>query len=98
MALDIKLGDGIATVALGDTLVTLWRLPATPDRVQWLTNRLTEHARALPGDMLHLMLILSSSSPPGAQGRALFQKQVSDLDKSKKLRRFIVVALGDSFW
>jgi hypothetical protein len=98
MALDIKVGDGIATVAVGDALITLWRLPAAPQRVKWLSDRLTELSRALPGDMIHLMLVLSTSSPPGAEGRALFQKQLAELDRNKKLRKFVVVALGDSFW
>jgi hypothetical protein len=98
LASSISVGDGIATAALGDTLVTLWRDPAEAQRVRWLTDRLNEHAAALPGSMLHLMLVLATSSPPGADGRAAFQKQVKDLDHAKKLRKFVTVALGDSFW
>ena len=98
MVMSMKIGDGIAVAAVGDTLVTLWRDPATPERVRWLTERLSELASATPGDMIHFMLILASSSPPGAEARALFQKQITELDKRQKLRKFIAIALGDSVW
>jgi hypothetical protein len=91
-------GDGLACVMVGDTVVTLWRDPAAGERVKWLNDRLNEHAATAPGDILHLMLILSSSTPPGAEGRKLFQQQVTDLDNAKKLRHLIAAALGDQFW
>src|SRR5437762_3159292 len=94
----VSTGDGIAVIELGDTLVTLWREPAKALRVRWLSDRLNAFAAREPGDILHLMLVLSTSSPPDADGRAAFQKQVVDLDRNKKLRKLVVVALGDGFW
>ncbi len=97
-AQELLKGDGLASIRVGDVCVTLWRDPATAERVTWLCDHLLEFAHRQPGDILHFMLILSSSSPPGSEARAVFQKSVIALDEGKKLRKFIVVAVGNMFW
>ena len=87
-------GDGIACIEVGDVLVTMWKLPARVDRVRWLVARLDALMARHPGDVLHLMLILPTSDPPDGPAREFWQEHLRA--RSDKLRKFVVVALGDS--
>jgi hypothetical protein len=88
--------DGAAAVALGDTLVAVWRGPLTPDAWRWVWQLLVSVGERFPEGALHLSVILSSSSPPNAGLRLEMQRNFRQA--GAKLRRFIVLPVGSSVW
>ena len=90
------MGDGLASVALGDTLVFLWKEPVTLPRFMWFIQGCATLARGRPHGMICLDLILPDSQPPTAEVRARMQTEFRSL--GPKLRRLVVVPLGDSIW
>jgi len=95
MAEEVEAHDGIAAMARGDTLVTLWRAPARLDRWKWQHDKIAKLAAAKPSVIL-VSLILASSDPPDGPMRARMQKDFRDL--GDKLRQIVVVPLGSSMW
>jgi hypothetical protein len=91
-----RLGDGLATAVVGDVIIVVWKSPATLERWQWLNAQGEAlHARS-PGGLIYFYLILSSSTPPNAATRTKMQAEFRRL--GPKLRRLVVVPLGDSLW
>jgi hypothetical protein len=88
--------EGVAAVELGDTLVSVWRAPLTPEAWRWYWSLLVSVGERFPGGALNLSVILSSSSPPNAGLRLEMQRDFRQV--GAKLRRFIVLPLGSSLW
>lgn len=93
---EVRLLSGVASAALGDTLLVLWTAPATIERWSWQWARLEELMRMHDGGCICLSLVLSSSSPPDA---ALRGRMKLDIERcGAQIRKFVVVPLGDSMW
>ncbi|HEU4410061.1 MAG TPA: hypothetical protein VFS43_32705 [Polyangiaceae bacterium] len=91
-----RLGDGLATAVVGDVLITVWKSPASVARWQWLHAQADALLARSPGGFVYLSIILSSSTPPNAALRTKMQADFRRL--GSKLRRLVVVPLGDSLW
>jgi hypothetical protein len=91
----VEARDGVAIMVVGDTLVGLWKSPASPERWRFQLNRMERVAERY-GSVVCLDLILQGSTPPDSALRAEMQADFKRL--SGKLRRFVVVPLGDSLW
>jgi hypothetical protein len=87
--------DGIALVRTGDVLVAVWKLAATRERFDWLTEHLRTMADRWPSFVV-LQLIMSSSSPPDAPLRARVRAVMRELDG--RMRFLVSVPLGDALW
>jgi hypothetical protein len=93
---DLKVGDGIAAIAVGDVLVVLWKEPASLPRWSWQLAASEELRARHPGGVFIFDLILASSKPPDAELRRRMQQ---DFERMKDgVRKLVVVALGDRFW
>jgi hypothetical protein len=96
MSKGIDIRDGVGLAQLGDTLVALWKAPASFDRWRYQLSKMETMAVSRPGGIICLDLILEGSSPPDA---ALRKQLQSDLRRmGSKFRRFVVVPLGNSIW
>jgi DNA-binding CsgD family transcriptional regulator len=93
---EVRLFSGVACAALGDTLVVLWSTPATPQRWSWQWARVEELMQKHPAGVVCLSLVLSSSSPPDSALRTQMKADIAAT--GARLRRFVVVPLGDSVW
>lgn len=94
--MEIEVGDGVAVCEAGDTLVCMWRRPASVKRWSWFTHHLTFLARKNPDGVLCLGLVLPSSTPPDAKTRSILQQDIKGF--GSRLRKMVVVPLGDSTW
>lgn len=87
--------DGVAAAILGDTLIVVFRKPASPAR--WAFHlRLMERMAETPGGILCLLLIAESSSPPDTALRREMQAAFRGLGPS--MRKLVVVPMGTSIW
>lgn len=94
--IEVRVFSGVAAAALGDTLVVLWSMPASQERWSWKWSFVEELMRSHEPGVLLFSLVLDTSSPPDSALRA---RMKADLQRSgAKLRRFVVVPLGDSIW
>ncbi len=91
-----KSKDGTASVASGDVLIVLNRDPADRERWKWQVAELQQLADRTPQSVLYFLLVLPTSSPPDAALRATIQEDLRRL--GPKLRKLIVVPLGDGLW
>ena len=96
MSGEIEVVDGVATQVAGDTVVVLWSAPASPERWRRLQRHCEQVAHESPFGMVCLDLILSTSAPPDSALRAEIQECIRGL--GPKMRRLVVVPLGDSTW
>jgi hypothetical protein len=92
----LKKGDGIAAIALGDTLISLWQEPATLERWQWQLQLQRELLETQPAGIVCLVMILPESSAPNSAVRARMQQDFRSL--GTKLRRLVALPLGDTLW
>lgn len=93
---EVRLFSGVASAALGDTLVVLWSTPATLPRWSWQWARAEELMQAHEGGVACLVVVLSSSTPPDSALRARMKADIAAA--GARLRRYVVVPLGDSVW
>jgi hypothetical protein len=92
----VEVGDGLAAVAIGDTLISLWRDPASMERWMWLMERKRELAARCAGGILVLSVILPSSKPPDAKIRAAMRDSLGSL--GSHLRQIVVLPVWDGVW
>ena len=88
--------DGVASLVVGDTQIGLWKAPASLDRWQWLMDDTRALSSRFPEGVLRLDFILATSSPPDARMLSKFQADLRDL--GPRLRRYVVVPIGDTVW
>lgn len=88
--------DGVASVILGDALVTLWSAPARAARIR----HVTEVARALldrtPDTIVACQFLLPSASPPRLQERDEIRAGMDLV--LPRARRLVTTPLGDAAW
>jgi hypothetical protein len=94
--MQLEVSDGVAAVAFGDTLLAIWQAPASQSRCAWLAQRLERLASEMKDGILVWYVILPSSSPPDAATRAQIQRDFARL--GTRLKRFVVVPVGNSLW
>jgi hypothetical protein len=88
--------DGLYVVERGDVLFTLWNKPASESRFHALSRRIEDFAARAGGSVIVCQLILTSSTPPDAKGRAAALDAMRRNEAS--MRRFIICPLGDALW
>ncbi len=88
--------DGVASIALGDVLLTLWRAPARQERIHQVTTWAEVLLRETPGSIAACQFLLPSASPPDGPGRAAARAGLSVVEP--RARRLITVPLGDAVW
>jgi glycine/D-amino acid oxidase-like deaminating enzyme len=92
----VQKGDGVAAVELGNTLVLLWRAPATMARWEWQLELTERIAASDPKGVVILNFIAASSTPPDAAMRKRMQAYLKV--SGGRIRKLIAVPLGDSIW
>jgi hypothetical protein len=93
----VKTRDGVATVAVGNVLFAMWKAGASVER--WricVVSELEALMQKYPEGIIHVQLILPSSSPPNGATRTAVQTDVRRI--GPKMRRLVTVAIGDSIW
>jgi hypothetical protein len=90
-------GDGVACVARGDVLLSLWVAPASQPRWRDVVfAQLSRLVERQPAGVVVVQVILSSSSPPDMRTRAAVQGDLRSL--GPRLRGVITLPVGDSLW
>ena len=90
------MGDGVACVALADTVVMLWDKPAATARWIWFIEQATKASATAPKGVIILNIILPSSSPPDGELRGRMQKDLRAMGPA--LHKMVAVAMGDGMW
>jgi hypothetical protein len=94
--LGVRLGDGLAACDVGDVLVLLWKSPPNLQRWAWNFAEIERLAFRHREGVIVLDLLLESSTAPDAVTRGRMQRDLRKL--GLKLRRLVVVPLGNSLW
>jgi hypothetical protein len=94
--MDAKAKDGTALAVSGDVMLGLWQAPASMERWKWHMAELERLAAQNSQGILYLDFILPSSSPPDSTLRATMQEDFRRL--GPRLRKLVVVPLGDGLW
>ena len=93
---DVQVFDGVASIATGDVLLTLWQAPARRERIR----RVTEWTQALtartPGTIAACQFLLPTAAPPDPA--AVLEAKRGFHAVEQRSRRLITVPLGDALW
>ena len=93
---NVEVRDGVGVVPLGDTLIAFWKAPPTLDRWQFQLNRMETLAASRPDGIVCVALITEWATPPDAKVRQAMQADYRRM--GTKVRRLVVIPLGDSIW
>jgi hypothetical protein len=88
--------DGVVMLAVGDTMLSVWKSGAELHRWRWFRSQMERFAERHENGIQILMLVLSSSAPPGSEVRKEVAESLRRL--TSRLRRVTTVAVGESFW
>jgi DNA-binding CsgD family transcriptional regulator len=94
--IEIRVLSGVAAAAIGDTIVTMWSAPASPERWRWTTALIDELLDMHESGVQMLSLIADTSSPPDGALRAQMKLDFARL--GSRLKKFVAVPLGNSIW
>jgi len=92
----VEVFDGVAAIPCGDTLLMLWQRPARRARILRATAWVDALLARSPGSIVVCQFLLSSASPPDAEGRAI--ARVEALRLEPRIRCAVMVPLGDSLF
>ena len=92
----VEVFDGVASLPCGDVLLLLWQKPARRERIRRTAEWIDGVVAANPGTIVICQFLLASASPPDREGRAIAKREALRL--APKIRRAVVVPLGDSVW
>jgi len=90
---EVRLFSGVAATAVGDTLLSLWRAPATLERWRWHLRLLDDLARSYSHGVRCQFMVLPSSRAPDLLLQAKIEADIAAF--GGRLRSFVGVALGD---
>lgn len=94
--MNVEVFDGVASVALGDTLLTLWQRPARGERIRHVTSVASRLLEGTPESIVACQFLLPSAGPPRLQERADIR---AGLDLVlPRARRLVTTPLGDATW
>ncbi len=88
--------DGVASIALGDTLITLWQAPARTERIRHVTEVAQRLVAQTSGTIMACQFLLPSASPPRMQERAAIKAGMDVI--LPRARRLVTIPLGDAAW
>jgi hypothetical protein len=88
--------DGVASITLGDALLTLWSEPAREARIRHVTRVATEVIARAGGSIVAAQFLLPSAGPPGLRERAAIQEGIDVV--FPRARRLVTTPLGDATW
>lgn len=88
--------DGVASVALGDTLLTLWQTPAHEARIRSVTDVAAALLARTPGTSLARHFLLPTARPPGWGERHAIRGGVDLV--MPRARRLVTAPPGDAAW
>jgi hypothetical protein len=92
----VQTHDGVASVTLGDTLLTLWQRPARTARIEHVTAVAADLLARTPGTIVACQFLLPSAGPPRLQERAAIQAGMDLV--LPRARRLVTTPLGDAAW
>jgi hypothetical protein len=92
----VQVFDGVASVALGDALLTLWQAPARAARIRHVTGVAAALLDRAPGSIVACQFLLPSASPPRMQERAEISAGIDLV--MPRARRLVTTPLGDAAW
>jgi hypothetical protein len=93
----VKATDDIATAAVGDTLVLLNRRTGTAEGWRsWMFPQIEALLAAHPGGIILFSVILPNAGTPDRETTAVIQTDLRRI--GGKIRRNVVVVLGDAIW
>jgi hypothetical protein len=92
----VEVFDGVASIAIGDTLLTLWQAPARAARIRHVTEVASALVRTRPGTIAACQFLLPSASPPRLQERAEIRAGLDVV--MPRARRLVTTPLGDATW
>jgi hypothetical protein len=92
----VEVFDGVASVAIGDTLLTLWQAPARAARIRHVTEVASALVRTRPGTIAACQFLLPSASPPRLQERSEIRAGLDVV--MPRARRLVTTPLGDATW
>lgn len=93
---NVEVFDGIAGVALGDVMLTLWRTPARRERIRMVTSWTERLIGETEGTIAACQFLLPTASPPDRAGRDETWRGLRVVEP--RARRLITVPLGDQVW
>lgn len=94
--MEVQRYDGVASVAVGDALLTLWQRPARVARIEHVTRVAAGLLERRPGSIVACQFLLPSAGPPGLGERAAI---AAGLDLVlPRARRLVTTPLGDAAW
>ena len=94
--MNVEVFDGVASVALGDTLLTLWQRPARSERIRHVTSVAARLLERTPGSIVACQFLLPSAAPPRLQERADIRAGIDLV--LPRARRLVTTPLGDAAW
>ncbi|TAK20945.1 MAG: hypothetical protein EPO40_30995 [Myxococcaceae bacterium] len=92
----VQVFDGVASVAVGDTLLTLWQAPARAARIRHVTEVASALVRRREGSIAACQFLLPSASPPRLQERSEISAGLDVV--MPRARRLVTTPLGDAAW
>ena len=92
----VQVFDGVASVALGDALLTLWQAPARAARIRHVTGVAAALLDRAPGSIVACQFLLPSASPPRLQERSEISAGLDVV--MPRARRLVTTPLGDAAW
>jgi hypothetical protein len=96
MTMEVLVHDGVASVAAGDALLTLWQKPARAARIEHVTAVAAALVARSPGGIVAGQFLLPSAGPPGLAERAAIQAGIDAV--FPRARRLVTTPLGDAAW
>lgn len=90
------MGDGVATVSVGDALLIVWRSGATAPRIRWVNDRAVSLIERSADGIVAVQFLLSTATPPGLREVAPVRESLQRVQPRSRL--LVVVPLGDSGW
>ncbi len=92
----VRVFDGVAFLATGDLLLTLWQSPARVERIRTVTRWTEDAFSASSGTIAGCQFLLPSASPPNREAYA--DAKIGLKLVESRARRLITVPLGDAAW
>lgn len=88
--------DGVASITLGDALLTLWTEPARDARIRHVTLVATELLARTEGTIVAAQFLMPSAGPPRPRERTAIQEGIDAV--FPRARRLVTTPLGDAAW
>lgn len=95
-AAELAVGDGVATISVGDALLILWKSGANAQRIRWVNDRAIALIERCPDGIVAAQFLLSTAAPPGLREVSPVRESLQRVQPRSRV--LVVVPLGDSAW